>query len=270
MGKMVFMMFISAIISFGIQPSDASAQNKHQNSKSIKKIKKHYKNLLKSSSYVVANGKKAARQIKFLQPQDNVIDNYDNLQQIALIRHGEPDMLKSGKFSRNEAAEYIKCYDSVCIIVPDAPFFIFNKEEEIDVFSSPLNRALSTAQYLCGPERNIVVSSDFREFETSIKTKGHKMRLPIKFWTTTARLKWMLGIKKDGIESYSAAKKRAKRAAEQLSNSSKDNKKTVLFGHGMLNHYIKKDLKKMGWKVVADTGNDYFGTSILVKINNGE
>jgi hypothetical protein len=234
----------------------------------ISKIENKYDELSNNSLPINAQGKCVAQSIRFIQPSDKVISDYSKLRQIALIRHGEPNMVKEGKFTCDEANQYLKCYDSVCIIVPEKPFFTLNQKEEVKVFSSPINRALTTAQYLFGTDREITTSPDFREFENKISPTDSDRKLPIKIWTTTARLKWMLGGgKKNGIESFSDAKKRAKKAAEQLDQSSEENAKVLLTAHGFLNKYIKKNLKKMGWKVVEDTGSDYFGTTILVKVD---
>jgi hypothetical protein len=234
----------------------------------IERIEQKYKALRKHALYVKANGVPVARSIRFIQKSDRIGGDFNKLRQIALIRHGEPDIQKDGKFTCDEANQFLKCYDSVCIIVPEKPFFYLDNKEEVAVFSSPINRALTTAQYLCGMDRSISVSSEFREFENKIwKSKSDKRR-SIKIWTTTSRLKWMLDngeIK--GIESFSDAKKRALKAANILADASKTNPKVLLTAHGMLNTYIKKNLKKMGWSVVEDTGNDYFGTTILVKVD---
>jgi broad specificity phosphatase PhoE len=216
--------------------------------------------------FIKARGKDVAKTIRFIEPEDKVIKDYGKLRQIALVRHGEPDMVKSGRFNRAEASNYLLCYDSVCIIVPEKPFFQVNNKEEIKVFSSPIKRALTTAHYLFGEDKDITVSPVFREFETKIKPGNSKRSWPISFWTTKARLKWMFGKKPDGIESFSQAKKRAAEAADLLDQSSLDNPKILLTSHGFINRYIKKELKKKGWEVVEDTGSDYLGTTILVKV----
>jgi broad specificity phosphatase PhoE len=233
----------------------------------IEKIEKKYNALSKTAPFIKANGKEVCQSLRFIQKEDNIINDYGKLKQIALIRHGEPDMDKTGQYTCAEANQFLKCYDSVCIIVPEKPFFEIEQDEEVEIFSSPINRALTTAQYLFGTNRDINVSPYFREFENKIKETNSAKKRSINRWKTTARIKWMLGISKpDGIESFSEAKDRARHGATILDNASKDNAKVVLTAHGLLNRYIKKNLKKKGWKVVKDTGNDYFGTTILVKI----
>lgn len=233
----------------------------------IEKIEEKYKDLRNKAPFIKAKGVPVAQSLRFIQASDSTIKDYSKLRQIALVRHGEPDMEKNGKFTGDEANLFLKCYDSVCIIVPEKPFFNIGEKEDVEVFSSPINRALTTAHYLCGPDEKITISSEFREFENKIGKTDSKKKWPIKVWTTTARIKWMLGGKQKGIESFSDAKKRARRAAEMLTAASENNPKVLLTAHGMLNRYIKKNLKKMGWKVVEDTGSDYFGTTILVKVD---
>lgn len=136
------------------------------------------------------------------------------------------------------------------------------------VFSSPINRALSTAQYLFGAERQMTLSPEFREFERSLGRRALKTRLPIKLWTAVARVKWMLGLSSKDIESYARAKQRARKAANMLAEASKENSKVVLVAHGFLNRYIADDLEKMGWRVVRDGGHGYLSTTILVKMED--
>ncbi|GAL86202.1 alpha-ribazole phosphatase [Sporocytophaga myxococcoides] len=252
-----------------IAPGFSKSKGKNDSPKStIERIEKKYDALSKTAPVIKANGKPMCQSLRFIQEDDNLVKDYSKLRQIAIIRHGEPDMVKTGQYTCTEANQFLKCYDSVCIIVPEKPFFELGANEEVEIFSSPLNRALSTAHYLFGTERAITVSPYFREFENTIKESDSKKKYSIKRWKTTARIKWMLGISKPkNIESFSQAKDRAKKGAAILDEASNENAKVVLTAHGLLNRYLKKDLKKMGWKVVEDTGNDYFGTTILVKLD---
>jgi hypothetical protein len=232
----------------------------------IEKIEQKYEAIRKEAPSIKTNGAPVAKRIRFIQESDNVLKDYSKLRQIVLIRHGEPNINKCGKFNCDEANQFLKCYDSVCIIQPEEPFFQFSPNEKVAIYSSPLNRALSTAHYLCGNNKSITILPEFREFENKISSSNSQKRRSIKKWTAIARLKWMLGGKSNGIESFSDAKARARKAANILADASKNDSKVLLTSHGMLNRYIKKNLKKMGWKVVTDTGNDYLGTTILVKI----
>lgn len=228
-----------------------------------------YDALNANAEYVTVNGVPVAQKIRFLEPEEELSSDFDDLRQIALIRHGEPDILKTGGFSYEEAKEYIKNYDSVGIMLPDEPFFLVDDQEEITFFSSSINRAHHTAQYLFGTDREMVVSPDFREFERVVGGRAVKMRLPLKYWTTYARIKWMLGFEPDGIESFEEARERAQKAALVLAEATEETPKVVLVAHGFMNRYIKKYLEKMGWRVVRDGGDNYFATTILARIEEG-
>lgn len=266
MKKWTLVILLSALFTASPKMTATAGRGKDLLHEIIEKIERKYNELREHAPFVHARGVPVAQSIRFIQPEDMILKDYSRLKQIALIRHGEPDITKTGKFSREEARQYLKCYDSVCIIVPEKPFFNLEDREDVKVFSSPVNRALTTAHYLCGVDKDITVSPDFREFETRIDDHGSKRRLPIKFWTVTARVKWMLSGKQEGIESFSEARKRARKAAKQLDKASEENPKVLLTAHGMVNRYIKRNLKRLGWTVVEDTGSDYFGTTILVKI----
>ncbi len=248
----------------GVLP--AAAQTQLSGHEVIENISGKYQELNAEAAYVTAAGAPVAQATRFIEPEDQVVKDYGKLRQIALVRHGEPDLVKTGKFSHEQAQRYIAAYDSVGIVVPEKPFFQVQQGEDVKVFVSPLNRARATAEYLFGTDSDMTFSADFREFERSIGKRALKLRLPIKVWTAVARVKWLLGLDKSGVESFAAAKNRARKAAKTLADASEDNSKVVLVAHGFLNRYIQQDLEEMGWRVVRDGGTDYFATTILVKV----
>ncbi len=226
-----------------------------------------YKALNRNAKYVTVNGVPVAQELQFVEPDKSAVPDNAEVRQVALIRHGEPDLTKTGQFTYDEAKNFIKNYDSVGIILPDRPFFKLKETEEVALFTSTIPRAQATAKYLFGAEREIVTTEDFREFERIIGNRRLKMRLPLKYWTTTARIKWMLGLDGEGIESFGEAKERARQGAMLLDDTSEENPKVILVAHGFLNRYIRKNLEKLGWRVVRDGGDNYFATTILAKID---
>jgi len=257
---------LTTLICFFSAMLPASAQKKNRINQIIENIAKKYKALNAKAAYVTANGIPIAKVTRFIQPEDKVVPDYSSLHQIALVRHGEPDLQKTGKFSYDQAKLFLKNYDSVNIVVPDKPFFKIEKPDEVAIFTSSINRAHATANYLFGDSANMTVSPDFREFETTVGKYNPKIRMPIKLWTTSARIKWLLGIDGNGIESFTDARKRAHKAAQLLVSATEEKLKVVLVAHGFLNRFIKEDLEKMGWRIVRDGGSNYFATTILVKL----
>ncbi|TPE45837.1 histidine phosphatase family protein [Pontibacter mangrovi] len=261
-------MILTFVLGVSIACLPASANSKGGHEKTIEQIEQKYRTLAEESAAMVSDKAAVAHAVRFIQPEDQVVEDYSNLRQIALVRHGEPDLVKTGKFSFKEARKFLVDYDSVGIVAPTMPLLAIDNPEEVSLFCSSINRARATAKYLFGEEANVTVSPDFREFETALGKRGLSFRLPIKLWTAAARIKWMLGGAPDGIESFAEAKARARKAAESLAAATEKNPKAVLVAHGFLNRYIKKDLEEMGWRVVRDGGNGYLGTTILVKVED--
>ena len=259
-------LYLTTLLSAFIALSPASAKGKEKHGTVIEAIEHKYRTLSHDAASVEAGGEAVAQTIRFIQPEDQVVENYGNLRQIALVRHGEPDLVKTGKFSFAEARKFLVDYDSVGIVSPEQPLLAIGNPDEVSIFCSSINRARATAQHLFGEDAAMTVSPDFREFETSLGKRGVSFKLPIKLWTAVARVKWILGAEKEGIESFADAKARARKAAESLVNATEEDPKAVLVAHGFLNRYVKKNLEEMGWRVVRDGGHGYLGTTILVKM----
>lgn len=248
----------------------ASCGNNEMDKQVIQKLEETYDELNQNAEFVTVNGVPVAQETRFIQPDDGAVPDYRKLRQIALIRHGEPDLHKTGRFSYDQAKDYIKHYDSVGIILPDKPFFMLKEDEKVVLYTSTIPRAQATARYLFGEHREAIISADFREFDRQIGNRRFKMNLPLRYWTVSARIMWMLGLDREGIESFSEARERARKAAELLAESADEDHKAVLVAHGFLNRFIKKNLEKSGWRVVRDGGNNYFSTTILVKIEDDD
>lgn len=238
-----------------------------QGDSTLDPVKERYKQLSREAGFVTVNGVPVAQKTRFIREDEKLLPNGRQLKQIALIRHGEPDLSKQGRFSFDEAKQYMLNYDSVGIMLPDQPFFMVEDDEDILFYTSTLERARHTAQYLFGPDREFVETADFREFERKLDERVVRMRLPLQYWTVTARIEWMLGLRQDDtIESFGEAKERAREGARRLDTDSREHDKIVLVAHGFLNRYIKGYLEDEGWEVVRDGGSDYFATTILAKV----
>jgi hypothetical protein len=94
------------------------------------------------------------------------------------------------------------------------------------------------------------------------------MKMPIKFWTTASRALWMMGLNDKNIESFRRAKKRAIKNTKNLTLKAERDGMIILVAHGLHNKYLKKYLRKSGWTVVQNTGNDYLSVKILAKDPN--
>jgi len=237
----------SALLSVSCLSSMAQFEN----------LKTHYKKLEKQS-------KEAFVTIEFVQKEMNLVDDFSNLSQIILLRHGEPALNKKGWRKRKEAVRFIAQYDSVGVYAPEyVPVQISDGEINV-LFTSILNRSISTADQLFHEVEDQRAEPIFREFERKVFS-FFNVKLPLKWWTTGSRLFWFMGLNKKGIESFSEAKQRAKEATVFLEANAFENGKTLLVSHGLLNHYLVKYLKKNGWTEVFDGGKGYLSQKMLVK-----
>lgn len=204
-------------------------------------------------------------QLTFVQPEMNLVDDYEALQQIILIRHGEPALKKHGWFKRKEAQGFVLAYDSVGIYPPEYKPVLLYPNEVDTVFTSSIPRAKNTADLIFGEGYAFQPYPLFREFERKIFAFPN-LKLPLKYWLVKSRILWFLGMNKKGIESFSKAKKRAKLGVNQLELKAQRDGKVVLVSHGLLNRFLVKYLKKNGWQVARDGGSGYLASWLLVKV----
>jgi broad specificity phosphatase PhoE len=132
------------------------------------------------------------------------------------------------------------------------------------VHCSALPRARQTARAIFGPAVELIEDKLFNECERRILALP-LLRFPLQVWLTGARLLWLLGLNSRGIENYRQARRRARQGAETLARYAQAEKKTVLVAHGLLNLFIRKQLKKMGWQAIRTEGHGYLAVTELVK-----
>ena len=203
--------------------------------------------------------------LDFIRPGD-LADNNLRIDQIIIIRHGEPAMDKKGWKDRDEAISYVKMYDSVGVYAFDEMPVCLRAHDMDTVYTSKLPRAIDTAEKTLGEEYVLENKALFNEFERQV-IKFPNVKLPGKFWSVTTRLVWMLGFNHRNIESFAEAKERAWEAAIFLEQKAAIHGKCLLFSHGFLNRYIKKYLKKQGYKAVDLNGQKYLGAYYFYRIN---
>ncbi len=165
------------------------------------------------------------------------------MKEIVLVRHGEPDLSMPFKISGKEIPEFLRRYNEAHLKRDSLPpaklrFFAYNST----IFCSNLPRSLQSA------EKCSVIPDVVNElFAESIPPhfQNDLFKLSPKTWLIFSRLMWLAGFSSNG-ESLTDAKKRAKNAANILINESKT-ARVLLFGHGLFNILIAKELRKRGF-----------------------
>lgn len=162
------------------------------------------------------------------------------------------------------ATLYISDYDAVQVEEFVLQHEAIPLKEIKEVYCSTLIRSQLTAKAIFGEQVNLKVNLEFREFERKIFSLP-LLRLPIKLWLVTARILWFLGLNSKGIETFKEAKRRARRCAELLAEDAALNATTVLVAHGLLNNFIRRELKRMGWHQTVKGGSGFVSLNVLEK-----
>lgn len=183
---------------------------------------------------------------------------------VFLIRHARPEVPTKGFFSAAAASQYISDYDAAQVEQFVLEHEAIPYKEIKEVYCSTLIRSQLTAKAIFGEEVLLKVDHNFREFERKIFSLP-LLRLPIKLWLVTARVLWFLGLNSKGIESFKEAKSRARKCAEILEEDANQNATTVLVAHGLLNNFIRWELKKMGWQQTIKGGSGFVSLNVLEK-----
>lgn len=185
--------------------------------------------------------------------------------EILLIRHGKPRFSNNPTVSARGYLNWIRKYNFSDIVGDNIP------SDKIDlsnfkVISSNLKRAIHSCQ-IYSQQQPEMISKLFREMEVP------RYKLPIKLkawnWVYISRILWLLGFK-GSFESFCEAKSRAVDAAELLTELAKLNNNVALFGHGLLNRYIGKELIKRGWTMNAKNNGFWGITKLTVNKSNIE
>lgn len=166
---------------------------------------------------------------------------------IVLMRHGKPEIDLSVCLSAQEFGEWIRCYDKACIDrgCPPPPAAIEQARQCSLVVCSDLRRSRESADIL-GVERIGRTDHAFREMEIPHATWRFP-RLSVRIWLVLFRLAWIFGYSA-GVESFKAAKERARHCAERLVGLAKEHETILFVGHGSFNWFVAGYLREMGWR----------------------
>ncbi|HEY0635293.1 MAG TPA: histidine phosphatase family protein [Gammaproteobacteria bacterium] len=176
---------------------------------------------------------------------------------IILLRHGKPQVETALRLTPAELADWVANYNGAAIDPLHAPSKTAMQLAEASRFvvCSDLRRSRESAHML-GIERIDVCEAAFRELELPY-TRWHFPRLPLLTWAVLFRLLWLLGFSVNG-ESLTSSRRRARQCAEQLAAWAASHGTVLFVGHGSLNWFIARHLRKMGWSGPARSPRSYW------------
>lgn len=187
------------------------------------------------------------------------------LSQIILIRHGKPDLQRSGRFNREEALAYHKNYDAASILNFSRNPLCTAKLPPMRVFHSNKRRAEHTAELLFPESKFQLFPNElFREFERR-PVEFFDIKMPIKWWNLLSRFLWFLGINQKEYEKFPKTHNRVKNGADSLINETRKNGLAILVAHGIYNKFMGLELYARGWRKVMDQGGGFLAIKIYVK-----
>ncbi len=190
--------------------------------------------------------------------------------EIVLVRHGKPTAAIIGesgvKLSAAGYGRWVRSYNQADVDKSSRPEK--NSAQlfpEHYVVASDLKRAVQSAQLymdkLPAQQWPILREMHIPRYKLPCQLKAYS-------WLLLTRILWMLGLSKGistRVESFKAAKQRAKQAAQQLQNLAEEQHNVIAFGHGFSNRYIRKELIKLGWKLRGKS-NDFWGLTCLERL----
>jgi broad specificity phosphatase PhoE len=178
---------------------------------------------------------------------------------ITILRHGKPNFEWGRSVWGSDFKNLEHAYDSAGIVgLPPAETEHLALEHKL-VVCSDLPRSLESARAL-GIDTVDISSETFREMNLPYFDYS-PIKLPLKIWVVILRTLWFFGFSRNA-ESLGSAKKRAKTASNQLIQLASEHDSVLLVGHGFLNHYISKELRRKHWSGPKSPGKRYweFGT----------
>jgi len=179
--------------------------------------------------------------------------------EIILIRHGKPSAATNPKLSAVGFARWINDYKH-SRVAPDSlpPTSLTEQIDGCYIVTSPLPRAYHSATLCSGQPPDIMFG---KLSEMALPCHKFPFKLSANRWLLINRLSWLLGFH-GKVESFSIAKKRAKNMALELHKLAINHRRVAVFGHGLINHFIALELKKLNWQP-SITSKGYWGSTQL-------
>lgn len=164
---------------------------------------------------------------------------------ITILRHGKPTFPLKGSARSKDICNVVQCYDfsGIC---EEAPADAVKHASSCKIaVCSDLRRSKESARAL-GFEEIHTADEVFREVALP-HFKGGSIKLPLSMWGPIYRYLSIVGFSRNG-ESLFMAKRRAKAATSKLIELTREHKDVLLVGHGIINHFIAKELQARNWQ----------------------
>ena len=171
---------------------------------------------------------------------------------IILVRHAKVLIPETKPLYASEIKAGVEVYDHAPIdtVIPNRSELVALAAESAYLVCSGLSRSVASLSLL--GQTPDMQDAIFNELAMpSVDWKG--IRLSPQGWLVLFRIASLFGYRGGG-ESFFDAKARAVQAVDTLVDSSVERKSTMLLGHGLMNRFIARELKKRGWRETKALG----------------
>lgn len=173
------------------------------------------------------------------------------------MRHGQVSIDHQLRLTAAEFGDWIASYNSAGLAPESAPpqTAIQLAQQCAVRICSNLPRSLESAKRL--EIRQIDLADPlFREMEMP-HALWRFPKLPVSVWLVVFRVAWMLGYARD-VESFTQAKARAEVCAQRLISLASKHGSVLFVGHGSLNWFIARNLKRQAWQTAASSSSRHW------------
>ncbi|MEJ2766297.1 histidine phosphatase family protein [Photobacterium sp. MCCC 1A19761] len=182
---------------------------------------------------------------------------------ITLVRHGKPTAASNHRVGPAGFAQWVRAYNQSEIDAESRPpEHLRHQVRDSYIVSSDLTRARHSAQ-LCSGRHSDRVLRELREMD--IPRFKLPLTLSIQQWLIVSRLCWFLGLSGNS-EPLNLGRIRLKKAVDILAEQSSTTPDITVFGHGLANRWIAKELVRRGWKIQSQT-RGFWGTIELLNVS---
>ncbi|MGF1544224.1 MAG: histidine phosphatase family protein [Parvularculaceae bacterium] len=176
---------------------------------------------------------------------------------IITVRHGRPDLSRDMVITSREYGDWWAAYDRSGLAPGEEPptGLLSLARNAPTVMSSPLPRAVETAAKVADARS---VPADALYVEAPLPPPPVPLlKLRPGQWGVVSRAFWVMGYAPGDVESHAETWARVGRAAARLAAVAADGD-VVLCAHGYFNWMVDRDLRRRGWRRVAQTGGNHF------------
>lgn len=186
------------------------------------------------------------------------------MKKIILLRHAKVLIDLDKKIYANEFKLFLDEYKKAEIsnvLVNKEKISALIKHSDI-IVSSEEKRAKES--YLLYAGLDVCSNKIYNEVELPYISQK-LIKIKTKYWLYIFRILWLFSFSKN-CESYKESKLRASLASKELINLAKTNNNVMLFGHGLMNKLIKRELIKQEYKLEKHSNNANWDYDTLIKI----